>query len=286
MRDCVGLWMLAEGKDPSKATFADASTGVRPDRAGRGQTARCAVHRQRLRRRPRRTATSSPRWHGRATSCSCSQNNPDLKFVMPDEGGMLFSDNMMILATSEHVADAEAWINYVYDPEHAAQITAEVQYISPVKGVADELTKIDARARREPADLPARRRPAAAVHLRPADRRRGEAVQHRASSRSKRLSRWPAAARAQRKRRGSTPYALLAPGMLVAHPVLHGADLVPAADRAVGGRRDRATRASCGSWANFSDSWRTVPAPVPAVVLVRAARAPCSASPSATRSPT
>src|SRR5439155_9522248 len=70
-------------------------------------------------------------------------NNPNLVFVVPDEGGMLFSDNMMILATSEHVADAEAWIDYVYDPVNAAQITAEVQYISPVQGVADELTKID-----------------------------------------------------------------------------------------------------------------------------------------------
>jgi spermidine/putrescine transport system substrate-binding protein len=46
------------------------------------------------------------------------------------------------VATSAHVADAEAWIDYVYDPKHAAQITAEVQYISPVKGVADELRKI------------------------------------------------------------------------------------------------------------------------------------------------
>jgi spermidine/putrescine transport system substrate-binding protein len=70
------------------------------------------------------------------------QNNKDLVFVVPEEGGMLFSDNMMIVSTSEHVADAEAWINYVYDPKHAAQITAEVQYISPVKGVADELRKI------------------------------------------------------------------------------------------------------------------------------------------------
>jgi spermidine/putrescine transport system substrate-binding protein len=49
---------------------------------------------------------------------------------------------MMVLSTSEHVADAEAWINYVYDPVHAAQITAEVQYISPVKGVAEQLQKI------------------------------------------------------------------------------------------------------------------------------------------------
>src|SRR5438876_11311106 len=65
-------------------------------------------------------------------------NNPNVEFIVPEEGGMLFSDNMMILATSQHVADAEAWIDYVYDPKHAAQITAEVQYISPVKGVSRE----------------------------------------------------------------------------------------------------------------------------------------------------
>ncbi len=36
--------------------------------------------------------------------------------------------------------------NYVYDPVNAAKITAYVQYISPVKGVRDELVK--ARRRR------------------------------------------------------------------------------------------------------------------------------------------
>jgi len=39
-------------------------------------------------------------------------------------------------------AAAAAWMNYVYDPVQAAQITAWVQYVSPVKGVRDELVKL------------------------------------------------------------------------------------------------------------------------------------------------
>jgi spermidine/putrescine transport system substrate-binding protein len=38
--------------------------------------------------------------------------------------------------------DVAAWMNYVYDPANAARITAEVQYVSPVVGVQDELRKM------------------------------------------------------------------------------------------------------------------------------------------------
>jgi spermidine/putrescine transport system substrate-binding protein len=37
---------------------------------------------------------------------------------------------------------AAKWMNYVYDPVNAAQITAYVQYASPVKGVKEELIKM------------------------------------------------------------------------------------------------------------------------------------------------
>jgi spermidine/putrescine transport system substrate-binding protein len=70
-------------------------------------------------------------------------DNPDLEFVIPDDGGMIWADNMLVPAPSTHVANAEAWMNYVYDPKHAAQITDEVQYISPVKGTGAALAKTD-----------------------------------------------------------------------------------------------------------------------------------------------
>ena len=142
MRDTVGLFMLAEGKDPTKATFADATSAfdVIEEAASSGQVRRFTGN-DYADDLSSGNVVAAMAWSGDVASLS--ENNPNLVFVVPEEGGMLFSDNMMILSTSEHVADAEAWIDYVYDPVNAAQITAEVQYISPVKGVGEELAKID-----------------------------------------------------------------------------------------------------------------------------------------------
>jgi spermidine/putrescine transport system substrate-binding protein len=135
--------MLADGKDPAKATFADAASAFDTieEAASSGQVRRFTGNDYTDDLTTGNVAAAMA-WSGDVASLA--QQNPNLAFVVPDEGGMLFSDNMLILATSEHVADAEAWIDYVYDPVHAAQITAEVQYISPVKGVGEELAKIDA----------------------------------------------------------------------------------------------------------------------------------------------
>lgn len=59
-------------------------------------------------------------------------DNPDLKFVVPEEGGILWIDNMAIPAKAAHPNDALAMMNYVYQPEVAAQITEWVNYICPV----------------------------------------------------------------------------------------------------------------------------------------------------------
>jgi spermidine/putrescine transport system substrate-binding protein len=54
---------------------------------------------------------------------------------------MLWSDNMMIPKTSDRPDLAVAFMNYVYDPAHSAQIVAEAPYLSPVEGVGAELAK-------------------------------------------------------------------------------------------------------------------------------------------------
>jgi spermidine/putrescine transport system substrate-binding protein len=64
-------------------------------------------------------------------------DNPDLRFVYPEEGAMTFTDNMMIPQKAEHVYAAETMINYVYEPEVAAKIALYVNYLSPVKGVRE-----------------------------------------------------------------------------------------------------------------------------------------------------
>nr|MDQ3342871.1 extracellular solute-binding protein [Actinomycetota bacterium] len=69
--------------------------------------------------------------------------NPDIKWVLPAEGGLLFSDNMLIPANAQHVANAHAFMDFVYRPEIAAQIAAWVNYITPVEGAQEAIAEID-----------------------------------------------------------------------------------------------------------------------------------------------
>ncbi|HEX9609470.1 MAG TPA: spermidine/putrescine ABC transporter substrate-binding protein [Candidatus Limnocylindria bacterium] len=59
-------------------------------------------------------------------------DNPDLRFIVPSAGGILWIDNMAIPKRAQHPADALAMMDYVYRPEIAAQITEYVNYICPV----------------------------------------------------------------------------------------------------------------------------------------------------------
>jgi spermidine/putrescine transport system substrate-binding protein len=70
------------------------------------------------------------------------KDNPDVRFVVPEEGGTSWYDAMIWMKGSENADAVSAFMNYVYDPVNAARITAEVQYMSPVAGVRDELVKM------------------------------------------------------------------------------------------------------------------------------------------------
>lgn len=63
--------------------------------------------------------------------------NPDLQFVVPEEGGILWVTPMEILRTAQHPADAHAFLDFVYRPEIAAAITEWVGYVTPVPAVQD-----------------------------------------------------------------------------------------------------------------------------------------------------
>ena len=70
-------------------------------------------------------------------------DNPDIKWVVPEEGLSLWSDNMMVPNQAEHKTNAEALMNYYYDPEVAATLAAWVNYICPVAGAREAMEKID-----------------------------------------------------------------------------------------------------------------------------------------------
>ncbi len=69
-------------------------------------------------------------------------DNPNLQFTIPESGGMIWTDNMMI-PTGGDVLTASTFMNFVYDPKVAAQIEAYVNYICPVSGAKEEAAKLD-----------------------------------------------------------------------------------------------------------------------------------------------
>ena len=72
-----------------------------------------------------------------------TENKGKFDFAIPESGGTLWSDNMLIPSTSTHKKNAEALINYYYDPAVSAQVAAYVNYICPVEAAQAEMEKID-----------------------------------------------------------------------------------------------------------------------------------------------
>ncbi|MEO5940798.1 MAG: extracellular solute-binding protein, partial [Candidatus Limnocylindrales bacterium] len=84
-----------------------------------------------------------------------SSGGPDDKFIFPEEGTMIWTDNMLIPKGAANKYTAELMMDYVYRPKIAAQIAAYVYYVSPVKGMAEELKKLDPEAVTNPLLFPA-----------------------------------------------------------------------------------------------------------------------------------
>jgi spermidine/putrescine transport system substrate-binding protein len=68
-------------------------------------------------------------------------DNPELQFVVPEEGAILWTDNMAIPKGAQHPNAALEMMNYVYDPEVAAQIAEYVNYITAVPGAQDIISQ-------------------------------------------------------------------------------------------------------------------------------------------------
>jgi spermidine/putrescine transport system substrate-binding protein len=80
-------------------------------------------------------------WSGDAVQLQ--KDNPNIEFVMPEEGCMLWSTSMEIPVGAPNPQAAQAFINYVYDPEVQADIAEYVNYVTPVDGVKEILRERD-----------------------------------------------------------------------------------------------------------------------------------------------
>jgi spermidine/putrescine transport system substrate-binding protein len=67
----------------------------------------------------------------------------NLKVVIPNEGAMLWTDNMCIPLYAADPLDAMTYMDYVYDPVVQAQIEDYNNYVCPVPAAQDILKKQD-----------------------------------------------------------------------------------------------------------------------------------------------
>jgi spermidine/putrescine transport system substrate-binding protein len=91
-------------------------------------------------------------WSGDAIQLQA--DNPNIEFRMPDEGCMLWSDNMLIPVGAPNTAAALEFMNYVYDPQVQANIAQYVNYFAPVSGVKEVLANRDPELAENPLIFP------------------------------------------------------------------------------------------------------------------------------------
>ncbi|MGK5675814.1 extracellular solute-binding protein [Micromonospora sp. URMC 106] len=142
MRDTMGLLLQSNGHDPANFTapqFDDALNKLKkavdsgqirrftgndyaPDLA-KGDIAACIG------------------WSGDVIQLGFEDDK--VRFVVPESGVMLWSDNVLVPNKATHKGNAEQLINHYYEPAVAAKLAAFVNYICPVQGAKAEMEKID-----------------------------------------------------------------------------------------------------------------------------------------------
>ncbi|MEO8328660.1 MAG: spermidine/putrescine ABC transporter substrate-binding protein [Candidatus Nanopelagicales bacterium] len=142
MRDTMGLIMLDQGANPEEFTEDEWNNAIEALQSAvdNGQVRQFTGNNyaQLLAKGDLKACIA---WSGDVIQLQF--DNPDIKFVVPDAGGMLWSDNMLIPNGVQHKLNAELWMNYYYQPEVAAELAAWVNYICPVVGAQEIMAKTD-----------------------------------------------------------------------------------------------------------------------------------------------
>ena len=150
-RDCFGLGLLKLGitPDPLKVTVDDLQK-VHDDMSPLKDGGLRFLGQGYLQYFGNKSVWAGMVWSGDLAS----SGSEDDKFVFPDEGMMIWTDNMVIPKGATNKYTAELMMNWVYDPKIAAQIANYVYYVSPVEGAATEIAKLDPAAAKNPLLFP------------------------------------------------------------------------------------------------------------------------------------
>ena len=140
MRDTMGFMLAVIGADPADFDQADWEEAIeRLETVVADGQIRSFTGNDYLQDLANGDLLAAEAWSGDIMA----MENPDIAWVVPEEGLNLWSDNMLVPNKAEHKTNAELLMNHYYQPEIAAELASWVWYVSPVEGAREAMEKID-----------------------------------------------------------------------------------------------------------------------------------------------
>jgi len=146
MRDTIGLAAIRLGFSPEELTQEQFDASLADvDKAVKDGVVRQVVGNSYVEDMAGGGVVLAIAWSGDVLTLLVPDQTPeqDFQWALPKEGGMLWTDNMVLPKGSQNKAQAERWIDFYYDPVNAATLAAWVNYICPVDGAKQAMEKID-----------------------------------------------------------------------------------------------------------------------------------------------
>jgi spermidine/putrescine transport system substrate-binding protein len=141
-RDSAGLVLIGEGKDNNNVTLDEVIGAIdKIDKASKSGHIRRFTGNDYT-----GDLANGNLWVAVAYSGDMVQlriDNPDLDFLIPEEGALLWTDNMLMPQKPPHPYAAETLMNYFYEPKVAAKLAAAITYVTPVTGAKEAMTAED-----------------------------------------------------------------------------------------------------------------------------------------------
>ena len=157
MRDTIGLTAITQGADPDELTQAEFDAALaKVDEAIKSGIVRQVAGGNYVESMAAGDVVLAMAWSGDVAGLLVPDQTAeqDFQWVLADEGGMLWTDNMAIPLGSPNKGNAEQWIDFYYDPVNAAAVEAYVNYVCPVAGAREVMIELDPDAANNPLIFP------------------------------------------------------------------------------------------------------------------------------------
>jgi spermidine/putrescine transport system substrate-binding protein len=157
MRDTVGLAAIKLGYDPTTITQEQFDASVAEvDKAVDAGIVRQVTGNSYVDVMLAGDAVLAIAWSGDVLGLLVpdQKEDQDFQWALPTQGGMLWTDNMVIPKGSPNGAQAARWIDFYYDPVNAATIEAYVNYVCPVAGAREVMLETDPEIANNPLIFP------------------------------------------------------------------------------------------------------------------------------------